>query len=85
MVGFLVNNTSAENPREAQGPAEHLSFKVNAIFGEPRTNRLEGAFIVALLLTPALWFTRARGPLAFCLITLAVAWIHVASHAIELG
>jgi len=78
MVGFFVNDTSADHPREAQGPAEHLSFKVNSVFGEHRTNRLEGAFIVALLLAPALWFTRARGPLAFCLITLAVAWMQMA-------
>lgn len=78
LFGFLVNKTSADNPREAQGPAEHFSFKVNSIFGEHRSNRLEGAFLIALLLTPALWFTPARKPLAFCLIALAVAWFQMA-------
>ena len=78
LFGFLVNKTSADNPREAQGPAEHFSFKVNSIFGEHRSNRLEGAFLIALLLTPVLWFTRARRPLTFCLIALAAAWFQMA-------
>jgi len=72
LVGFFVSD---DHPREAQGPAELLSFKVNSLFGEHRRNRLEGAFLVALL---SLWFTRARRPLAFCLIALAVAWLQMA-------
>jgi hypothetical protein len=75
LAAFLVNPILADHPREAQGPAEQFSFKVNSLFGEHRRNRLEGAFVVALL---SLWFTRARRPLAFCLITLAVAWLQMA-------
>ncbi len=78
LVGYLVNPISTDHPREAQGPAEHFSFKLNSVFGEHATNRLEGAFAVALLLTPALWFTRARRPIAFCLIALGVAWFLMA-------
>ncbi len=78
LVGFFVNPIGTDHPREAQGPAEHFSFKLNSIFGEHRSNRLEEASVVALLLTPALWFTRARRPLMFCLITIAAAWFQMA-------
>jgi 4-amino-4-deoxy-L-arabinose transferase-like glycosyltransferase len=78
LVGFFVNPTQADHPREAQGPAEQFCFKVNSLFGEHRRNRMEGAFLVALLLTPVLLFTRARRPVSFCLITLAVAWFQMA-------
>src|SRR5260370_41523105 len=78
LVGFLVNPIGTDHPREAQGPAEHFSFKLNSVFGAHPSNRLEGAFVVALLLTPALLFTRARRPIAFCLITLGVAWFQMA-------
>lgn len=72
LVGFFVAD---DHPREAQGPAERFSFKVNSLFGEHRRNGLEGAFLVALL---SLCFTRARRPLAFCLLALAVAWFQMA-------
>jgi hypothetical protein len=75
---YFANPTSADHQREAQGPAEQFSFKLNSIFGEHLTNRLEAALVVALLLTPALLFTRARRPIAFCLIALAVAWFQMA-------
>jgi hypothetical protein len=78
LAAFFVNPTVADHPRDAQGPAEQFSFKVNSLLGEHRRNRMEGAFLVALLFAPALWFTRARRPLAFCLITLAVAWFQMA-------
>ncbi len=78
MLEFFASPTWADHPREAQGPAEHFSFKLNSIVGEHPTNRLAGAFLIALLLTPALWFTRARRPIAFCLIAIAVAWFQMA-------
>jgi hypothetical protein len=78
LAAFFVNDPSADHPREAQGAAEQVSFKVNSLFGEHRRNRMEGAFLVALLLAPALWFTRARRSVGFCLVTLAVAWFQMA-------
>ncbi len=36
------------------------------------------ALILALLLTPALWFTRARKPIAFLLVAFVVAWFQMA-------
>jgi hypothetical protein len=41
-------------------------------------NALEPAFLLALLLTPFLWRTRARKPALFCLIAIAVAWLQMA-------
>lgn len=41
-------------------------------------NALEPAFLLALLLTPLLWRTRARKPALFCLIAIAVAWLQMA-------
>jgi hypothetical protein len=41
-------------------------------------NALEPAFVLALLLLPFLWRTRARKPALFCLIAIAVAWLQMA-------
>ena len=41
-------------------------------------NEMEPAFCLALLLLPLLWSTRARKPMLFCLIAMAVAWLQMA-------
>src|SRR5579863_4319211 len=41
-------------------------------------NEMEPAFLLALLLLPLVWFTRARKPMLFCLIAMAVAWLQMA-------
>ncbi|MGP0076095.1 MAG: hypothetical protein ACLPWF_29600 [Bryobacteraceae bacterium] len=41
-------------------------------------NEMEPAFCLALVLLPLLWSTRARRPMLFCLIAMAVAWLQMA-------
>jgi hypothetical protein len=78
LFGYLVNQDSASQPRSPQTLLEKASFKVRSLAGEHSDNKLEPAFIVALVLIPLLWRTRARNALLFCAIAISVAWVLMA-------
>lgn len=78
LFGYLAGEAGTGNARDAAGPVQRVSFGLHSALGEHRTNRLEGAFYAALLLTPVLCFTRARRILLFCLVALGVAWLQMA-------
>jgi hypothetical protein len=78
LFGYLVNEDSAERPRPPANALENTAFRVRGFAGERRRNGLEAAFLVALLLTPALWRTRSRPVLLISLIAMSIAWIEMA-------
>jgi 4-amino-4-deoxy-L-arabinose transferase-like glycosyltransferase len=76
LLGFLASEPGEPGqPREAQNELERVSFALHSAGGEHRSNRLEWAFVVGLLLIPLLWRTPARKTMLFCLLALAGAWL----------
>jgi hypothetical protein len=70
-------------PGSAREPASALvqvARQVHSLVGfrHHYYNELEPAFWLALALVPLLWFTRARKPILFVLIAMAVAWLQMA-------
>jgi len=77
--GYMVHAPwSPGTPREAGSALLQISSTVHSLAGFRYHNELEPALWIALALVPPLWFTRARKPLLFCLIAMAVAWIEMA-------
>jgi hypothetical protein len=67
-------------PRDIETTVEDASDALHSVAGSRYHyyNALEPAFCLALALLPFLWFTRARKPMLFCLIAMAVAWLQMA-------
>jgi len=77
--GYMVHAPwSPGAPRVAETALQRMAGVVHSLGGFRYNNQLEPAFWVALALVPLVWFTRARKPLLFCLIAMAVAWIQMA-------
>jgi 4-amino-4-deoxy-L-arabinose transferase-like glycosyltransferase len=72
---FFVNEDSAGRQRPPRTPIEQASFKLHAISGDHRTNEIEPALLVALVMLPFLWRTRARNTLLFCVIAATAGWL----------
>ena len=54
LLGYLVNEDSADQPRSLQAPLEQAAFQPRSFAGEHRANALEPAFLAALALLPLL-------------------------------
>src|ERR1700678_3616412 len=67
-------------PREPDTAFVGISSVVHSLVGfrHHYYNALEPAFWLAVVLVPLLWFTRARKPMLFCLVAMAVAWLQMA-------
>ncbi len=78
LFNYLVNEDTAPNPRGPVNQLEALSFRVRWIGGEHRRNALGWAALVGLLfLVPAIWWSRSRRTVIFCVIVCAVAWLQM--------
>ncbi|MCS7024211.1 MAG: glycosyltransferase family 39 protein [Bryobacteraceae bacterium] len=74
LFGYLVEENHAVTPRRAKTITERVSLSLSDFVGERRANFYGYAFLISLLLTPALLVSRYRRPVAFTLIFLTVAW-----------
>ena len=75
LFALFVNDDSASHPKSARGVLERASVGLHTISGDHRTNAIEPAMIVGLLLLPVLWRTRARNTMLYCLAAAAAAWL----------
>jgi 4-amino-4-deoxy-L-arabinose transferase-like glycosyltransferase len=81
MFDWLIQEDwKTPRPHAPSGPLETASAKVSAVAGHPRQHLLYWSFLLALALTPLARGTDLR-IILFSLITLAVAWIQMASTA----
>ena len=64
--------------RAAQGLIERLSYAVHSAFGDHPKNRLEFAFVAAVILALLLWRSPVRKLLLLLFIALAIAWLQMA-------
>jgi hypothetical protein len=78
LFGYLVPEEPALTPGEPANPVESLSLALRDAVGHRRAGGLALAFIVAFALLPWLWNTRARQPMLFSLVFLAVVWLQMA-------
>ena len=79
LLGYIVALPGqAGQAREAQNVVERAAYNLHSLFGDHPKNRMEWAFLAALILTAFLWNTPARKKLLFFLIALAVAWFQMA-------
>ena len=64
-----------QQPGAPRTPLEKASFLLHRATGDHRSNAIEPALLLAILLIPSLWHTRARNAVLFSLIAFGVAWI----------
>ncbi|HUJ51607.1 MAG TPA: hypothetical protein VLW25_15465, partial [Bryobacteraceae bacterium] len=57
---------------------ERLSYSLHSVFGDHPKNRMEWAFLAAVILTALLWRSSARKKLLFFFLALAIAWLQMA-------
>lgn len=81
LFGYLVGEASDEPPRRVTSALGRLSVSVSELAGEPRSSLQPHLILLALLLVPPLWRTRARRSALFCLVFLVVAWLQMALTA----
>ncbi len=74
----LVNESKAPRAKGPRTVVQRASFRLHEGTGARRRNYLMPALVAALLLIPLLWRTPARKAMCFCLIAMAVAWVHMA-------
>ncbi|HTS51586.1 MAG TPA: glycosyltransferase family 39 protein [Bryobacteraceae bacterium] len=79
VLGYIVSLPGqAGQPRDARNVLERLSYLLHSLTGDHPKNRLEWAFLAAVILTVLLWRSPARKKLLFFLLALAVAWFQMA-------
>ena len=78
LLSYLVNDPWVGHAREARTPVERVSYGLESLAGQHRTNHIEIVFCLAVLLLPLLWRTPARKPMLFCLIAGMVTWLQMA-------
>jgi 4-amino-4-deoxy-L-arabinose transferase-like glycosyltransferase len=79
VLGYIASLPGqAGAPREARNLVERLSYSLHSVFGDHPKNRMEWAFLAAVILTALLWRSSARKKLLFFLLALAVAWLQMA-------
>ncbi len=78
LFGYIVNEDSAENPREPETRMERASIWLSRVAGERRVGFLGYALFAALIFAPFWWRSRVRPAIFFSLITLLIAWLQMA-------
>jgi hypothetical protein len=78
LLGYLVREDTAPNPRQPSNTLERASFGLRNIAGEHRRNLLDWGLLAALASFPFLWRTRAMRVYLFCLVAIAVGWLQMA-------
>lgn len=79
VLGYIASLPGqAGAPREARNIVERLSYSLHSAFGDHPKNRLEWAFVAALIVAAVLWRSTARKKLLFFLLALAIAWLQMA-------
>jgi hypothetical protein len=78
MMGLLIGEESADNPRNPETTQERWSASLHDAFGKHRENWMTWGLFAAFALFPLLWRTPARRPMLFALIAFAVGWIQMA-------
>jgi Dolichyl-phosphate-mannose-protein mannosyltransferase len=74
LFGYIPRDDAAGHPRAAQTALERGSVWLSDKTGGQESSLFPWAMAAALLLTPWLWFTPARRPLAFSLIAMLIAF-----------
>jgi hypothetical protein len=78
LFGYLVNDSNAGHPLEPVTFRERVSAWVNARSGPWRASLFPWIFLASFFLLPWLWSTRARRPMLFLLIAIAIGWFQMA-------
>ena len=79
VLGYIVSLPGqAGGPRDARNIVERVSYALHGLFGDQAKNRMEWAFLAAVLLAALLWRSAARKKLLFFLLALAIAWFQMA-------
>jgi hypothetical protein len=79
VLGYIASLPGqAGQPRDARNVLERLSYALHSLTGDHPKNRLEWAFLAAVILTALLWRSPACKKLLFVLLALAVAWFQMA-------
>jgi len=79
VLGYIASLPGqAGQPRDARNLLERFSYALHSLAGDHPKNRLEWAFLAAIILAGLLWRSPARKKLLFFLLALAVAWFQMA-------
>lgn len=79
VLGYIASVPGqAGQPRAAGNILERLSYALHSLTGDHPKNRLEWAFLAAVILTALLWRSSAFKKLLFFLLAIAVAWFQMA-------
>lgn len=74
MFGYITSWDGGPRPVAPRGLTQHLAFAISRMFGAPHTDWMMWAALAAVALTGLVWRTRARRPLLFALLFVAVTW-----------
>ncbi|MBM3775341.1 MAG: glycosyltransferase family 39 protein, partial [Acidobacteria bacterium] len=78
LFGFLVASDTPPKPGQPSNIAQRASTAVARFAGTRRSNLIEPALVLSLGALPLLWRNRARRPMLFALVFLAVTWTQMA-------
>jgi hypothetical protein len=77
LADFIVYSDWKQSPKQPQTMLGKLSLGVRSATGDTQTNAMLWAYGLGMLLIPMVWRTRARRPMLFALIFIAVTWLQM--------